>query len=119
MDDLQKYEPHPPQQEVFQYGETVAGQDESMQNLLMPILRRWPIVLVTFVIACAIGVPAIWFLMEQMYDTAGAIRISPGVPRIRDDTEDMVTNYQGFINTQADLIKSNKVLNRVADVLIG
>lgn len=119
MDDLQKYEPQQPHQEVFQYAETVEDEDESMQNLLMPILRRWPIVLVTFLIACAIGVPAIWFLMEQMYDTAGAIRISPGVPRIRDDTEDMVTNYLGFINTQADLIKSNKVLNRVADVLIG
>jgi capsular exopolysaccharide synthesis family protein len=119
MDDLQKYEPQQPHQEVFQYAETVESEDESMQNLLMPILRRWPIVLVTFLIACAIGVPAIWFLMEQMYDTAGAIRISPGVPRIRDDTEDMVTNYLGFINTQADLIKSNKVLNRVADVLIG
>jgi len=120
MDDLQKYEAQPPHQEVFQYAETVESEDESMQNLLMPILRRWPIVLVTFVIACAIGVPAIWFLMGRMYETEGTIRISPIESRIMysdSDSDRPMPNYDNFVNTEARSMKDDFVLNRVADKL--
>ena len=120
MDDLQKYEPQPPHQEVFQYSETVEGQDESMQNLLIPILRRWPIVLITFFIACAIGVPAIWFLMGRMYETEGTIRISPIESRIMYsdlDSDRPMPNYDNFVNTEARRMRDDFVLNRVADKL--
>jgi len=120
MDDLQKYEPQPPHQEVFQYAETVESEDESMQNLLIPILRRWPIVLVTFLIACAIGVPAIWFLMGRMYETEGTIRISPIESRIMysdPDSDRPMPNYDNFVNTEARNMRDDSVLNRVADRL--
>ena len=120
MDDLQKYEPQPHHQEVFQYSETVESQDESIQNLLIPILRRWPIVFVTFITACAIGVPAIWFLMGRLYDTEGTIRISPIESRIMYsdlDSDRPMPNYDNFVNTEARSMRDDPVLNRVADKL--
>jgi capsular exopolysaccharide synthesis family protein len=117
MDELQKYQAQPPQQEVVQFEGPVEDQSDSTMNLVAAILRRWPILVATFVIVCAVGVPAIWFLVEQKYDTEGAIRISPTISPILFETEERLPNYQNFMNTQAELIRSNNVLNDVADAL--
>jgi len=34
---------------------------ESSPNLLVPVLRRWYVVLTVFLVICTIGIPAIWF----------------------------------------------------------
>ncbi|MGB2863555.1 MAG: hypothetical protein WBC05_09550, partial [Sedimentisphaerales bacterium] len=117
MDDLQKYEPQPLGQEVVQFEGPVEDQSDSTMNLLAAMLRRWPVLIATFVIVCAVGVPAIWFLVEKMYDTEGAIRISPIVSPILFETENRLPNYSNFMNTQAELIRSNNILNDVADTL--
>jgi len=117
MDDLQKYQPQPLGQEVVQFEGPVEDQSDSTMNLAAAVFRRWPVLLATFIVVCAVGVPAIWFLVEQKYDTEGAIRISPTVSPILFETEDRLPNYQNFMNTQAQLIRSNNVLNDVADVL--
>ncbi|MHC4216063.1 MAG: hypothetical protein ACYSWP_22145, partial [Planctomycetota bacterium] len=117
MDDLQKYTPQPLQQEVVQFEGPVEDQSDSTMNLIAAIFRRWPVMLATFIVVCAVGVPAIWFLVERKYDTEGAIRISPTVSPILFDTDAILPNYQIFMNTQAELIRSNNVLNDVADAL--
>lgn len=119
MDDLQKYQPQPLGQEVVQFEGPVEDQSDSTMNLAAAILRRWHVLLATFIVVCTVGVPAIWFLVEQKYDTEGAIRISPTISPILFETEDRLPNYQNFMNTQAQLIRSNNVLNDVADVLKG
>ena len=117
MDDLQKYQPQSLQQEVVQFEGPVDGQSDSIMNLVAAVFRRWPVLIAAFVIVCAIGVPAIWFLVEPKYDTEGAIRISPTISPILFETEDILPNYRNFMNTQAELIRSNNVLNDVADAL--
>ena len=117
MDDLQKYEPQPLGQEVVQFEGPVEDQSDSTMNLAAAVFRRWPVLLATFVVVCAVGVTAIWFLVEPKYDTEGAIRISPTISSILFETEDRLPNYQNFMNTQAELIRSNNVLNDVADAL--
>jgi len=117
MDELQKYQPQPLGQEVVQFEGTVEEQNDSTMNLAAAILRRWPVLVATFVVVCAVGVPAIWFLVERKYDTEGAIRISPIVSPILFKTENKLPNYSNFMNTQAELIRSNNILNDVADTL--
>ncbi|MHC4215753.1 MAG: polysaccharide biosynthesis tyrosine autokinase [Planctomycetota bacterium] len=117
MDDLQKYQPQPPGQEVVQFEGPVEDQSDSAMNLAAAVFRRWPVLIATFVIVCAVGVPAIWFLVEKNYVTEGAIQISPVESPILFDTEDRLPNYQNFMNTQAQLFRRNNVLNQVADDL--
>jgi capsular exopolysaccharide synthesis family protein len=117
MDDLQKHEPRQVQQEVVQFEGTVEDQSDSAMNLAAAVLRRWPVMVVTFIVVCAAGLPAIWFLVNPKYDTEGAIRISPTISPILFESEDRLPNYQNFMNTQAKLIQSNNVLNDVADAL--
>ncbi|MHC5061274.1 MAG: polysaccharide biosynthesis tyrosine autokinase [Planctomycetota bacterium] len=117
MDGLEKYQYGPLQQEVVQFDGPVDDQNDSAMGLVSGLLRRWPVVLATCIVVCAIGVPAIWFLVEKKYDTEGAIRISPTTSPILFDTKERLPNYQVFMNTQAELIRSNTVLNDVADAL--
>ena len=117
MDELQKYQSQPLSQEVVQFEGPVEEQNDSTMNIVAAILRRWPVLVATFVVVCVLGVPAILFLIEKKYDTEGAIRISPIVSPILFETEDRLPNYQNFMNTQAELIRSNNILNDVADTL--
>jgi capsular exopolysaccharide synthesis family protein len=94
----------------------------SSPNLIVPILRRWYIVLITFLVICAIGIPAVWLLIKPAYAVTAAIRVAPIISSILfsdKDSEGVVPMYQNFMNTQADLIKSDQVLQRVADDLVG
>jgi succinoglycan biosynthesis transport protein ExoP len=90
-------------------------------NMMKPILRRWYIVLITFLVICAIGIPAIWLLVKPMYAATAAIRVAPIIPSILfsdKDSERVIPMYTNFVNTQADLIESDQVLQRVADDLV-
>lgn len=93
---------------------------DSEANLLLPIMKRWPVLLLTIIVICAVGIPAIWFLIEPMHETEGAILVSPIAHPIMFSSSDYdkIPNYQGFMNTQAELIASNNVVNRVADDLL-
>jgi len=123
MNDLEKYHDNDRviEQKVvsFEAPPESGGQDTS--NLIKGVLRRWHIVLLIFFIMCAIGIPAIWFLIEPLYTVTGAIRIAPIIENIITGEADRgeVSNYESFMYTQAEMITSSNVVQRVADDLIG
>lgn len=120
MGDMQRYENQPLGQEVVQFEGSGEGQGDSVENLIVPILRRWYVVFATAVVVCGIGVPAILFLMKPQFDTTGAIKISPIVNPILFESElDRLPSYDLFKNTQAEIIRGDNILNRVADALIS
>ncbi len=111
-----------PQNQIMQYEGNVQDQPTSAADFFVPILRRWPIICATTLIISIFAIPSVWLLMRRAYDTEGAVRVMPIVSRILfsdPDTDRPMPNYENFMNTQAALITSNKVLNRVADELKG
>ncbi|MFH1371557.1 MAG: polysaccharide biosynthesis tyrosine autokinase [Planctomycetota bacterium] len=90
-------------------------------ELIAAILRRWYIAVLVFVVICSVGIPVIWFLMEPRYDISGAIRVAPILSNILTGEADRgdISNYQSFMNTQAAMIVSPQVVQRVADDLAG
>jgi len=101
--------------------EASATEAGSSPNLIAPVLHRWYIVLIVFLVMCAIGIPAVWFLIKPTYAATAAIRVAPIIPSILfsdKDSEVVIPMYNNFVNTQATLIKSDQVLQRVADDLV-
>jgi len=94
---------------------------EPVSNLLIGVLRRWYIAAATFLLMCAIGLPAIWLLIKPIYSVTGAIRVAPILINILSGETDRgeISNYESFVNTQAQMITSGQVVERVADDLIG
>ena len=91
----------------------------STSGLITAVLRRWHIVVLVFLVMCAIGIPAIWLFLEPRYDVTGAIRVAPILSNILTGEADRgeISNYQSFMNTQADMVISPQVVQRVADDL--
>lgn len=120
MGELERYDYGALGQEVVQFDAPPEQLGGSMGELIIPILRRWYVIIGTWIIVCGIGLPAIWFLMEDKFDTRGRIRISPIVSRILftdSDSERPMPNYENFMNSEAGRMGSTTVLNRVADEL--
>jgi capsular exopolysaccharide synthesis family protein len=96
----------------------------STSVLITAVLRRWYIAVLVFLVMCAIGIPAIWLFLEPQYDVTGAIIVAPILSNILTGEADKgeianYSNYQSFMNTQADMVISPQVLQRVADDLAG
>jgi len=93
--------------------------DEPMTNITSAILRRWYIVLLTFLVLCLAGIPAIWLRIERSYVVTGLIQVDPIIPNILTGTADRgdVSNYQSFMFTQARIVASPQVVQKVADDL--
>jgi len=93
--------------------------DEPMTNITSAILRRWYIVLLTFLVLCLAGIPAIWLRIERSYVVTGLIKVDPIIPNILTGTADRgdVSNYQSFMFTQARMVTSPQVVQNVADDL--
>ncbi len=120
MNNLEKYLDHVIQQKPAVNLETpIEPDNEVTPNLVAVILRRWYIVLLTFFVMCAIGIPAIWLLIQTQYNVTGAIRVAPIIPNILTGEADKgeISNYQTFMFTQAEIITSDPVIQRVADDL--
>ncbi|HUW19278.1 MAG TPA: polysaccharide biosynthesis tyrosine autokinase [Sedimentisphaerales bacterium] len=119
MDDLRRY--HGQVIEEIPDGLRVPNEPaiESPIALLTAVFRRWYIVLSVFLVMCAIGIPAIWLLNEPLYTVTGALRVAPILPNILTGQADTgeISNYQSFVNTQAEMVISNQVVQRVADDL--
>jgi capsular exopolysaccharide synthesis family protein len=101
--------------------ETSAVEADSSPDLIAPVIRRWRVVLIVSLVICAIGIPAVWFLIRPAYAVTAAIRVAPIIPSILfsdKDSEGVIPMYTNFMNTQADLIMSDQVLQRVADDLV-
>jgi succinoglycan biosynthesis transport protein ExoP len=120
MDKLEKYQSQQVVQSLAHFEGAAGFDDDSSPSLVTPIIRRWRIVLLTFLLMCSIGIPAVWFLIKPSYQATAAIRIAPVIPSILfgdRDSDSVIPMYDNFKNTQAEMIKSERVLQRVADDL--
>jgi len=120
MNDLEKYADRLIEQKLV-HSETQPETDsQSTSELVKGILRRWYIVLLVFTVMCVIGLLAIWFLIKPLYSVTGAIRVAPIIPNILTGEAESgeISNYQSFMYTQAEMITSEPVLQRVADGLV-
>lgn len=117
MNDMEKYQDQQVVQNLVRFERPTDGENGSSASLVLPILRRWRIVLLTFLLVCAVGIPAVWLTVKPFYQATAAIRVTPVIPSILFGGENAIPMYKSFMYTQADLITSNKVLQRVADDL--
>jgi len=97
--------------------ETAPEPANEKPKLVTGILRRWYIVFVIFFVVCGLGLPAIWLLIDSVHHVTGAIRIAPIMADILAKDKGDISNYEVFMNTQAEMITSDQVLQRVADDL--
>ena len=122
MNDLIKYHDSDQviEQKVVSFESQSEPYAESTSNIIQGVLRRWPIVFLVFILICAIGIPLLWFLVEPLYTVNGAIRVDPILENIVTGESETggISNYQNFMNTQAILIISNQIVQRVADDLV-
>jgi len=119
MNDLEKYKGQVIEQRPLSFEVPSESDSQSTSNLIIAILRRWYIVLLVVFIMLAIGIPAIWFFIEPLYDVTGAIRVAPILTNIITGEADRgeISNYQSFMNTEAEMITSSQVVERVVDDL--
>ncbi|MHC4439983.1 MAG: hypothetical protein ACYS3S_21715, partial [Planctomycetota bacterium] len=120
MSELDKYQDQVIGQELVNMQIPPEQGDEGTSDMVAGILRRWYIVLLIFLLASGIGLPAIWFTVKPVYSVTGAIRVAPIVVDILSDQQDSgeISNYESFKNTEAEKIRSNTVVQRVADDLV-
>lgn len=120
MDDITRYRPN-----EIEAAEYERDQEEtkgpSMMDLIKGIIRRWPIILLVFLLLVVPGVPAIFFMFQPTWETEGLIRVSPVQSAIvfEDKPGSAMGNYYSFMQTEAAVIKSNPVMNAAADKLQG
>jgi len=120
MNNLEKYTDHLMEQKPVNFEMLREPASESTFDLIKAILRRWHIVLLVFFVMCATGLAAIWFLIEPLYNVTGAIRVAPILRNIITGEAETgeISNYQMFMQTQAEMLASEPVLQRVADDLV-
>jgi capsular exopolysaccharide synthesis family protein len=119
MDMIEKRNEQQLSQDVV-YAETPVNEVYTSLDIITGLLRQWRIMAVTFLIISAVGIPVLWIFGKSAYETTAAIRIAPIIPSILfndKDSESVIPMYENFKNTQADLITSEQVLQRVADDL--
>ena len=121
MSDLEKYQSPVIEQRLANFETPPEADSHSTSNLIKGVLRRWYIILLIFFIMCAVGIPAIWLLIEPLYSVTGAIRVAPILSSILTGEADRgeISSYENFMNTQAEMIISSRVVQRVADDLAG
>jgi hypothetical protein len=120
MNELDKYHDQEAGQEIVNLQIPPEQGSEATTDMVAGILRRWYIVLLIFLLVCGIGLPAVWLTVKPVYSVTGAIRVDPILVDILSGGEDSggISNYDSFMNTQAEKITSNAVVQRVADDLI-
>jgi len=118
MNAIERYQDQQVVQNPVRFEQPADEQNNSNASLVLPVLRRWRIVLLTFLLVCAVGIPVVWLTVKPFYQATAAIRITPVIPSILFSGENAIPMYKSFMYTQADLFTSDKVLQRVADDLV-
>jgi capsular exopolysaccharide synthesis family protein len=121
MNTLEKYLDNVIEQKPVYLPPPHTPHSEPTANLIKGVLRRWYIAAAIFLLVCAIGLPAIWLFIQPIYSVTGAIRVAPILTNILSGEADRgeISNYQSFVNTQAQTVTSSRVVERVADDLAG
>ena len=117
MEEFERNQELPVLADVVEYTGRQNESETSPSELLVSVLRRWYVVLVTFLIVAGGGISMVYFFMGEKFETKGMIRVSPVDTPIMYETEGRLPPYDTFKNTQATLIKDDAVLNRAADEL--
>lgn len=119
MNNLTQHQQSQIQPEYASYEDSLESQSESSTNIVRLVLGRWYIILLTFILVSGAGVPAVWYLILPNYDTTGAIEVAPILtnPLTGERDTGEISKYESFMNTQARIMTSNNVLQRVADNL--
>lgn len=118
MSELEKYHEPTVGQEFVNWQAPPDPDGEATSDLFAGVLRRWYVVLLVFVVICAIGLPALWMLVKPKYEVTGAIRLAPTSPDIITGTDTaQISDYERFMNTEAEKITSSSIVQRVADAL--
>ena len=119
MDTIEKRYEHQLPQDIA-YVEAPVMDAYTSENMIASVLKQWRLILIVFLSICAVGIPAIWLFGRSAYESTAAIRIAPIIPSILfgdRDSEGVIPMYDNFKNTQADLMTSEQVFQRVADDL--
>jgi polysaccharide biosynthesis transport protein len=123
MNNLEKYLDQVIEQKPIVYEPPAEVQEvPPTSNLMESVRRRWPIVLAVALLVSALGLPAVWFLVEPDYIVQGMVRVVPvvramltGQPEV-----DEAANYGQYVNTQALLLMNDeKRLQKIVDDLAG
>lgn len=117
MANIEKYQLQPVQRHVSDFCNTDTSQSNPLLTLLTAIVRWWRIVLATFLAVCIIGLPLLWIVVKPYYKATAAIRITPVISSILFNGDNSIPMYKSFVHTQADLIVSDMVLQKVAEDL--
>jgi len=121
MEIIEKYDGQQHEQGLVHSNGLTGGQSDSNPSLIKPVLRRWYIVLTASILISAAGLPAIWLLIKPLYNVIGAVKVAPILPNILTGEADKgeISNYKSFMNTQAVMMTSSQVVQRVADDLVN
>ncbi len=117
MANIEKTHFHPVQRHVPDFYNTDTPQSNPVLTLFTAIVRWWKIVLATFLAVCIIGLPMLWFSVKPYYKATAAIRITPVISSVLFNGDNSIPMYKSFVHTQADLIVSDTVLQKVAQNL--
>jgi succinoglycan biosynthesis transport protein ExoP len=119
MNNLEKYLDQVIEQKPVIYDSAPESEAPASPSLMQAAARRWPIVVLVFVLVCVVALPMIWFLIEPRYVVTGALHVVPSQRSILTGEPDRgeITDYPSYMNTQAARIMSTPVLTRVADDL--
>ncbi len=121
MNNLEKYLDQVIEQKPIVVEPPAEAQEPPTTNVLESLRRRWYIVLVTVLVICVIGLPAIWFLIEPMYIVQGAVQVRQAVPSVLTGElqSGEAANYTWFINTQVRMLTSDQTaLQTIIDDLV-
>lgn len=120
MSDIEKFEPQTFTQDYgyqdYPYADSESEKSgPSFGQLFGSIMRRWYLIVLVLIIGCGIGVPAVWYNIKPTYFSEGAILVKPILTNIitGDPDKGEISNYQIYMNTQAELIKRDAILQRV------
>jgi len=119
MNELQNYNEQIIEQRI---GEPEMPRDNmapGVGEMIKGIIGRWYIILLVFILITAAGLPAIWYFINPLYTVTGAIKVAPILPNPLTGEPDKgdIGNYESFMYTQAEVMKSDRVIQRVADML--
>jgi capsular exopolysaccharide synthesis family protein len=95
--------------------------DVNFSRLVYGLLMRWYIIVLVAVIISVVSIPLVWLFKKPTYTVTGAIRIAPTLTSIlsgEPDNNGDSSSYRNFMNTQAKMVTSPQVVERVADKLV-
>ena len=119
MNDQKRFNAVNQRQYLANFERPVANHANQNTSVIVPVMRRWKLVFFVFIVVCAVTIPFIWSFVKPTFEVTGAIRVAPILTNIMSGEHDRgeISNYHSFMNTQAVMITSGKVVERVADDL--